>query len=325
MSNDNVKVYTVTEPWLETNCGLGEAPFWEVSRNSLRFVDIVKEHIYFVDLNEGPKSLKRHDLGFSISTTADIEGNDDEFIFGGKLGYGVYDRRNGKTRWTKHMWNDAERQDDGGGKPGVGKTREARMRSNDGIVDARGRYWVGTMNDPLVVDGNVTDEGVLFRLDPDLSLHRILPGVTIPNGMSWTADNAGFYFTDSPTKQIKVYPYDLETGGVSLDRGKTFFECPYDDGVPDGHCQDAEGHFWIACFGTGKVLRVSPAGDIVARVDLPTRCVSCPVICGKTLYVCSAEEEDPDKYPESVKYQGAVFKVDIGVGPSSLYKFNLQT
>jgi sugar lactone lactonase YvrE len=43
------------------------------------------------------------------------------------------------------MWTDVERQDDGGGKPGLGKNKEERMRSNDGAVDSKGRYWVGTM------------------------------------------------------------------------------------------------------------------------------------------------------------------------------------
>lgn len=33
-----------------------------------------------------------------------------------------------------------------------------------GAVDSSGRYWVGTMNDPLVVDGNVTDEGMRSRM-----------------------------------------------------------------------------------------------------------------------------------------------------------------
>lgn len=30
--------------------------------------------------------------------------------------------------------------------------KEKRMRGNDGAVDSKGRFWVGTMNDPLVVD-----------------------------------------------------------------------------------------------------------------------------------------------------------------------------
>lgn len=38
--------------------------------------------------------------------------------------------------------------------------KEKRMRANDGAVDSRGRYWVTTMNDPLVKDP--TDEGIRF-------------------------------------------------------------------------------------------------------------------------------------------------------------------
>lgn len=129
----DIKQYTIEKPWLELDCGLGEAPYWERSRNSLRFVDIVKKHIYFVDLEAGRSTLQKHELDFSISTTADIADHSDQFIFGGKLGYGLYERSTGKTRWLKKMWSDEERENDGGGKPGKGKTREQRMRSNDGM------------------------------------------------------------------------------------------------------------------------------------------------------------------------------------------------
>lgn len=42
-----VKTYTITEPYLDLSCGLGEAPFFEPSRNELRFVDIVQEKLVF--------------------------------------------------------------------------------------------------------------------------------------------------------------------------------------------------------------------------------------------------------------------------------------
>ena len=105
----------------------------------------MKKKLHTVDLSQGPSSHQQWDLDFSIATTADIEGNNEDFIFGGKSAYGVMHRDSGKVRWTKQMWTDAERTDDGGGKPGVGKNKEERMRSNDGAVDSHGRYWVGTM------------------------------------------------------------------------------------------------------------------------------------------------------------------------------------
>lgn len=84
------------------------------------------------------------------------------------------------------------------------------MRFNDGRVDPQGRYWAGAMSDP-----STTNEGVLFRLDPEKSLHRVIENVTIPNGIGWTLDGKYMYFTDSPTGNIFKYKFDPETGNVS--------------------------------------------------------------------------------------------------------------
>lgn len=320
-----IKKYKVTEPYINLDCGLGEAPFWEKDRGTLRFVDIVKKHLYFLDPSTGPSSLKKQNLDFNVGTTADIEGNDKEFIFGGKRGYGIMNRETGESRWVAEMWGEDDRKDDGGGKPGVkGTTRQQRMRSNDGAVDAMGRYWVGAMNDPPVVHNNITDEGVLFRLDPDLSVHRMKAPVTIPNGMSWTLDNKWMYFTDSPTGCIHKYPFDLASGTVDWDAGEVYFKCPYEGGVPDGHAQDEEGFFWVAIFGVGKVVRVNTEGEVVAEIELPTRCGTCPGFVGTELFITSAAEQDPTKHEWSVKNQGALFKVDVGVRGCPLNKFKMQ-
>jgi sugar lactone lactonase YvrE len=102
-----------------------------------------------VDLNVGPSShkvVKKMDI--SMGTTADIEGNDKEFVFGGKYGYGICNKETGEYRWIKKVWSEEEVKD---GKP-------ERMRGNDGAVDSKGRYWVGFMNDPMVKDP--VDEGM---------------------------------------------------------------------------------------------------------------------------------------------------------------------
>ncbi len=145
--------------------------------------------------------------------------------------------------------------------------------------------------------------GILFRLDSDLTLHRVIENVTIPNGTSWSLDNKTMYFTDSPSQTIMAYPYDPETGGVSISEGKPFFKV--DEGVPDGHCQDEEGCLWVANHGAGKVWRVNPKGEVIARIDLPTRCVTCPAFCGSELFITSMHEGDPEKYPVS-RFSGRI-------------------
>ena len=108
-----------------------------------------KLELHRVDLAIGASSHKVfRKLDISIGLTADIEGNDSDFIFGGKYGFGLCDKQTGEYRWIKKVWSDEE----------VADRKPDRMRGNDGSVDSRGRFWVGFMNDPMVKEP--TNEGV---------------------------------------------------------------------------------------------------------------------------------------------------------------------
>jgi sugar lactone lactonase YvrE len=87
-----------------------------------------------------------------------------------------------------------------------------------------------------------------------------------------------------------------------------------EEGVhPDGHIMDVDGHIWHACFNGGKVIRISPEGKIVGEVSLPTRCPTCVAFVGTEIYITSAQEPEPEKYPESANFGGNVFRVEVGV------------
>ncbi|QDS68620.1 hypothetical protein FKW77_001357 [Venturia effusa] len=309
---DNVKKYTVEEPFLSIGCGLGEAPFWEESTNTLRFVDIVKEKVHVVDLNKGASSHVEVPLDISVGTTADLEGEQasSKFAFGGKHGYGIFDRQTGSYHYIKRYWEGESDQAE----------KEKTMRGNDGGVDSHGRFWVGTMCDPMVK--SPTDIGVVFRLDPDLTLHKMIENVSIPNGISWSRDDKTMYIADSPSKNVYAYDYDASSGSISNKR--VFFHVDHEDGVPDGHAWDEEGCLWQCIFGCGKVVRLNPEGKVVAEVLLPTRCVTCPALVGEDLFITSAEEEAPEKFPDSVKFQGAIFRVHVGVKGEKLHRFKQQ-
>lgn len=111
-------------------------------------MDIIKQKLHRVDIGKGPSSLTTKDLDISIGSTADIEGDDKHFIFGGKHGFGKMSRETAEYQMIKYYWEgETDRSE-----------KERRYRGNDGAVDARGRYWMGTMRDPLVneptEDGN---------------------------------------------------------------------------------------------------------------------------------------------------------------------------
>lgn len=197
------------------------------------------------------------------------------------------------------------------------------MRFNDGAVDSHGRFWAGAMNDPKVKSPG--PEGVLFRLDPDLSLHRMLAPVTIPNGIGWNASDDTMYLTDSPTGKIFAFDFDAATGAIGnrrvhFDLGEAL--------EPDGFAMDVEGCIWSAIYGGGKVVRISPTGQVIGQIDLPTRNPTCPAFVGTELFITSAKDDcDDERLPQSVRYGGRVFRVDVGVRgvPKNEFHFRVDT
>jgi sugar lactone lactonase YvrE len=301
-----IKKWKVTEPYLDLHCGLGEAPYHERENNRLRFVDIKKKQLHVIDLAEGPSSLYTVQLDMPVGVTADIEGipSTEKILIGGKHGIAVFDRKAETYQYLKRFYDSPE--------------RDERLRSNDGAVDPRGRFWIGTMNDFWV--GAPQAEGTLFRFDSDLERHIIYEGLTIPNGVGWSPDHKTLYFTHSSEGKIYAYDYDVETGDVSNKR--VFWELE-GEGDPDGFKMDSEGYIWQAVYGQGRVLRLSPDAKIVGEITLPTRCITCPAFVGEDLFISSAAEEDPEKYPESAKYGGGLFKVNVGVTGLQDFKFKL--
>lgn len=310
-----VKIYDVKEPYIEIRCSLGEGPYWEEETNTVRFLDVEKQEIHRVDINKGPSSHKLvKKLDISIGCTADIEGNDKEFIFGGKYGYGVANKETGDYRWVKKVWSEDE----------IKEKKHEKFRGNDGAVDSQGRFWAGFMFDPLVEE--MRSDGAVFRLNPDMSLDRPLSDICIPNGTTWNKNDDTMFFADSPDEIIYQFDYDQKTGSVTNRR--PFFTMPKDkkygeNAVPDGHCIDEEGYMWTALHDGGRVLRISPQGEVVAEIRLPTSQVTCPCFVGTQLFITSAGGGAPsgeDGKPVD-KFAGSCFLVDVGVRGLKRFKF----
>lgn len=119
--------------------------------------------------------------------------------------------------------------------------------------------------------GNNYSTAVLFRLDLDGILHRVLGGMTIPNGMSWSKYDTTLYLTDTNDRAIYAYDYNAQSGSVSNRR--LFFRTEKRTG-PDGHAQDEYGNLWVAVWGAWKVVRVTPQGNVTAEIKFPTRCIT---------------------------------------------------
>lgn len=165
--------------------------------------------------------------------------------------------------------------------------------------------------------------GTLFRLDQDLTLHRIFSNVTIPNGLSWSLDDKTMYWTETSEQTIYAFDYDAESGSITNKRIFHRFT-EGEGGGQDGHAMDVEGHLWVACYGQSRVLRISPQGERVAVMNLPTRAITCTRFAGDWLYITSGAETEPEKYPESAKYAGNVFRCHVGIQGRPSNKFKLE-
>jgi sugar lactone lactonase YvrE len=128
-----LQTWSVSEPWLETHCELGEGPFYEKETNSIRFVDIAKKKIITASLDDGPASLQTIQLDVSPSVTSDIEGIDptDRILVGLKYGLAILNRKDNSYEIIERF-NQPDNE---------------RLRSNDGAADPLGRFWLGTITD----------------------------------------------------------------------------------------------------------------------------------------------------------------------------------
>lgn len=91
-------------------------------------------------------------------------------------------------------------------------------RFNDGKTDRQGRFWSGSMFEapgkPVVKNAS------LYRMDADLSVHRIVDGIGCSNGLAWSPDSRTMYYTDSHGPVVWAWdltrrPARSKTGGPS--------------------------------------------------------------------------------------------------------------
>ena len=71
--------------------------------------------------------------------------------------------------------------------------------------------------------------GSLYRLDADLSCHRLFSGIIVPNSLAWSPDSGTMYFADTYRARIAAYDYDAETLA-----GSVFAVRPGVTGLPEG-------------------------------------------------------------------------------------------
>jgi sugar lactone lactonase YvrE len=223
---------------------IGEAPLWDAKNQRLLWTDLERGivHAAVADGIGGWCEVARWDLARPLA--AAIPRTSGGLIVAGGIEILTLDVAGNLAPWV------ALDQD------------PALIRFNDAKCDPSGRLWAGT----LALD--FTSRAALYRIDPDRSIHRMLEGLTIANGMDWSPDARTFYFTDSLTRRVDAFDFDLARG--ALRRQREFITIELGAGGPNGLTVDHEGCVWLAVTGSGQVRRYSPEGTELMRIDIAT-------------------------------------------------------
>ncbi len=295
---DNNEKFPVIESQLllDAQAKLGEGAFWNHRTNTLWWVDIEGKNFHIYD--PVTQSNKTYTLAQRIGTVVpDQDGNAIVALQDGIYRLFLHD---GSVELLAKADYDPQ-----------------KFRFNDGKCDPSGRLWVGTM----ALDGT-KETAALYRLDKDLTLTRVLEGMTISNGIVWSADRSKMYYIDTPTQQVKEYAYNDESGEVEFTR--VAIQIQPELGHPDGMTIDEHDRLWIGHWAGGAVYCWDPiSGDLISKVDVDAKNITSCHFGGedlKQLYITTASVGLSPEEKETFPLSGALFIALPGVkGTHSFY------
>jgi sugar lactone lactonase YvrE len=285
----------VIEVAVKLDMSLGESPVWSVARQTLYWTDINNGHVYAWRPQAGGAPT-RTELGEKVGCVALDEAGLVAAAASGILRLpenGEPERLADNPEWVK------ERRQAGQGN-----------RFNDGRCDAAGRLWVGTID-----ADESSPSAALYCLDKGELTPR-LTGLGISNGLAFSPDRRWLYHTDSLSRRILRYPFDLDSG--SLGEGETWVDLERLGlpGVPDGAAVDSEGCYWSALYDGGRIVRFSPEGELVAEHPVPCPHPTMVAFGGadlRTLYITTATQhldaEGKARWPQA----GSLLQMRTGV------------
>jgi sugar lactone lactonase YvrE len=163
---------------------------------------------------------------------------------------------------------------------------------NEVVVDGRGNIYVNGGIDFAPPDGK--PPGVVGLITPNGEVRLVADGISFPNGMAVTPDNATLIVAESLAGRLLAF--DIAPDG-SLSNRRTWAE-----GIgPDGISLDADSAVWAQDQGQAAV-RVREGGQVLERVELDRFPFACMLggPDGRTLFILAAEWRGVDEIDQAI-------------------------
>jgi sugar lactone lactonase YvrE len=248
------------------HCLVGEGPLWDVAEQALYFVDIVGRKVH------------RYDPSSGMTRSWDVPGVIGSMAL--RIGGGAVVALKDGIHTLDFASGDV--------KPLALPEQPARAQFNDGKVDRRGRFVVGSGDSDLRDTQHV---GSLYSLGTDRRLTVLDTGIAIANGPCWSPDDRTLYFSDSLEHAVYAYDYDADSGAAS-DR-RLFADTRELGGIPDGATVDTDGLMWMAICEGQKVVAFRPDGTIERIVEMPVKLPASVMFGGPDLDLLYVTTIDP--------------------------------
>ncbi|MEO0384366.1 MAG: SMP-30/gluconolactonase/LRE family protein [Pseudomonadota bacterium] len=279
------------EVLLDVKTTLGEGPVWDVEQQRLYFIDSLDGRVFRCTADG--TEIRAWDVPGKIGSMA-LRKDGQGAIVSLQDGFYTLDFKTGDCE----LFHDPE--------PGL-----SANRLNDGKVDRRGRFFVGSMD--TMEEG---PSGALYRVDPDFSVTKVDDGIICSNGPCFSPDDTTFYFQDTWTGDIWAYDYDIESGAVSNRRVFATVDGS-NGGAADGSTVDAEGYLWNALVYDGKLLRFAPDGSLDRVIEMPVKKVTSVNFGGPNmdvLFATSMAKPPLPRFPGDGVLRGSLFAIyDLGI------------
>jgi sugar lactone lactonase YvrE len=283
---------TKVEQYVGPEAFHAEGPVWWPGWGGLRYVDMFAGDVVTVSANG---EIRRENFGEIAAVVRPR--SDGGMVVAIERGFVLVDA-SGSVEWGAEKLIALE---------------DRKIRMNDGGCDPHGRFYVGSM-----AYDQTPGAGVLYRLDRDHSIHTILTGVTVSNGLAWSPRGDLAYYVDTPTLRIDVFDYDESTG---LTNRRPLVTIDPASGFPDGITVDSEGAIWVALYRGGAVNRYLPDGRLDHRIELPVSQVTACTFGGPAadqLFITTSRENlAADEQPEA----GSVYVATVGVAGMPVLPF----
>lgn len=272
----------------------GESPIWDARKGKFYWCDLGTARVFTLDETGKPQILfeGKNVGGFAVNKNGG-------FVCSTLQGIFLWDEQHGFRLIADAFEGE-------------------KLVCNDSAADPAGRFLFGS--DYYDAYGKYK-LGKLFSMEKDGSMKVLDEGIHLSNGIGFSPDNKTLYYTDTITREIFAYDYDVEKGEVSNKR--VFVKVPDHEGIPDGMTVDAQGYVWSAQWYGSRVVRYTPDGSVDRVLKTPAKQTTSLIFGGADftdIYITTAAKPAwlhvipaAYDYEDTSNMGGAVYKYNLGI------------